>query len=340
MGRGGSNLGDRSCLRRIRGVLTGALFALLIATIEAHAQVGNYRIASIHVTSQGDPRSATLRQLLAEALQGLGYVQGRNLVYDSWYAEGDRARLPALIEEALAFKPNIMLATEDVAVAIGRRTTAIPVVLTGGIDPIELGLAQSFARPGGYATGITFFDYQSPEKHIAIMQQINPRLTRVGMLVDQGFPTCRLAEESARQAAHRAGAAFIPYPIVGQDDVERAFSTMKEARPNLLLPCPTPLLQYFRELTIERVLELRIPMTSFVLTNLKKGVLFSYAESDEERTRKVAGYIDRILKGAKAADLPIERPTKLKLVINSQTAKALSLAIPPSVLSRADIVID
>jgi len=244
------------------------------------------------------------------------------------------------VDEVIALKPDVLVGWEAEAQVMRMRTASIPIVLRGAIDPVAAGLAQSLRRPGMNVTGVAQLNYLLPQKHIQLMREILPQLSRVGQLVDTTVPGCRLVEENARHATDTLGAVLVPYYVSNRDDIDRAFGQMAKKRPDMLLPCPSAVLGHFRPVLIEQAARLRIPFTSFVVTNVAAGVLFAYAASVHDGQRKAAIYVDRILKGANPADLPIEQPTKFELVINLKTAKALGLTIPPSVLARADQVIE
>jgi putative ABC transport system substrate-binding protein len=233
-----------------------------------------------------------------------------------------------------------LLLQEEVALAMREKTTSIPIVLFGAIDPVRSGLAKSLARPGTNVTGYAQLNYQLPEKHIDLMREINPRLARVAQLVDLNHPACRLVEENAREAAGKVRATYVPYYVRSREEIERAFAQMERERPDMLLPCPSPVMLNAREFLIDNVLRLRIAYTSFVVASARKGVLFSYASDIHEGYRIAARYTDRILKGANPAEMPIEQPTQFRLVINLQTAEALNLTVPLAVLVRAESVID
>jgi putative ABC transport system substrate-binding protein len=273
-------------------------------------------------------------------LRDLGYSKGANLILDEYFAEGDTKRLPAAVEQAIASRPDVLVGWEQVALVMRAKTQSIPIVLNGGIDPVAAGLAQSLGRSGTNVTGVAQLNYLLPEKHIDLMREINPRLSRVAMLVDPNAAACGRAEDNARRGASRIGATFVAYAAATKEQLEGAFSQMKDTPPDLLLPCPSPVMQYFREIMIDSVLLLRIPFTSFLVEGEGKGVLFSYADDSLDRQRKAARFVDRVLKGAKPADLPIEQPTKFQLVVNLQTARALGLEIPPVVQVRADRIIE
>jgi len=179
-----------------------------------------------------------------------------------------------------------------------------------------------------------------PQKHMEILREILPRLRKVGQLVDRTASGCRIIEAGAARAASGAGCALTPYYVSNRAEIEQAFARMASDRPDALLPCPSSVLYSFRELLFERVLLLRIPLTSYVTDNVPQGVLFAYAASLVDLFRRSAGFVDKILQGANPGELPIEQPTNFQLVVNIGTAKALGLAVPASVLLRAERVIE
>jgi putative ABC transport system substrate-binding protein len=320
-----------------------AFFALLALPVlagppAAGAQTGRTpRVAYVSVASDADTMS--YYQTFHTAMRELGYVERTNLILDARFGDGDVRGLPALVDEVIALKPDVLVGWEQVAQVMRMKTTSIPIVLPGAIDPIAAGLARSLARPGLNVTGSVQLNDQLPAKHIEIIREILPRLGRVGQLVDTTVSGCRLVEQNSRQAARSVGAVLVPYYVTNRSEIESAFLQMEKERPDVLLPCPTYVLLNFRDLLIENVLRLRIPFTSFIVANVPQGVLFSYAASIHEGHRKAAAYVDKIIKGAKPGDLPIEQPTRFDMVINLKTARLLGLTIPPSVLLRADKVI-
>ena len=279
-------------------------------------------------------------QVFRAAMRDLGYVEGKNLTFDARSAGNDLGRLSALVDEVITLNPDVLLAFEPVAQAIRTKTTSIPIVLLGGDDPILAGLAKSLARPGLNVTGSTQLLDDLAVKHVEMLRQILPRLARVGQLVDTTSPGCKAVAEKTGQAARSLGAIFVPYDVSNGEDIRRAFRQMQKQPVDALVPCPSPILFSFRDVLFENVLRLRIPLTSFVQPQVPFGVLFSYAATVEEGFHRAATYVDKILKGEKAGDLPIEQPSRFRFVINLKTAKSLGLTIPPSLLARADQVIE
>jgi putative ABC transport system substrate-binding protein len=177
-------------------------------------------------------------------------------------------------------------------------------------------------------------------KHVEIIRQIQPRLFRIAFLYDTTSPRCAAVEQGARKAAQAFGAELLSYRVANREGVERAFTALATDRPGLLLPCPTAMLFNNRDAIFDGSLRLRIPFTSFVTANLPHGVLFSYAPSFAAGYRRAATFTDKILKGARPGELPIEEPTTFEFILNLKTARTLGLSIPPSVLLRADRVLE
>jgi putative ABC transport system substrate-binding protein len=213
-------------------------------------------------------------------------------------------------------------------------------VLVGSLDPVKAGLAQSLARPGLNVTGLAQLNEQLPAKHMELLREILPRLARVGQLVDRNASGCKVVEEHARNAANGMRCELLPYYVSNRAEIESAFAQMEHDRPDALLPCPSTVLYSFRDVLFENVLRLRIPLTSYIVANVPRGVLFAHAANLVDLYRRSANYVDRILRGAKPGDLPIEQPTTFELVVSLGTAKALGLAVPQSILLRADRIVE
>lgn len=308
--------------------------------LEARAQAGKtHRVASAWMATEATVRP--YEQVFLDALQKLGYVVGRNLVYESRYADGDPARLPGLVDELIARKPDVLAGIEAVARVMMGKTSTIPIVLTSSSDPIAAGLVQSLARPGGNITGTSNLYEQLGPKHMELMRELLPRMTKVTQLLDTNVPSWKAAEANARQAAKVLGLSYFPYYVTNRAEVEQAFVEMAKNRPDALVGgASSGMLFGLRQLTIENTARLRIADISTVASYAELGGLISYGPRLEETFRLAATYVDRILKGAKPADLPVQQATRFEMVINLKTAKALEIAIPPSALLRADRVIE
>jgi putative ABC transport system substrate-binding protein len=316
------------------------VYGLFTAPLAAGAQTGKtYRVALLEPFSTAEARP--YREAFINAMRDLGYVGGRNVIFDVRTSDRDTAKVPELLDELLALKPDVLVVNEGIARLARDKAPSIPVVLPIASDPVGAGLAHSLARPGMNVTGVSLFLNELAAKHIGIMRDIRPRLARVGLIFDTTADSfCAVIDEGGREAARSVGAVFVSYRVANREDIKQAFSRMQKEGTDVLLPCPTPLLFNNRDLLFESAVRLRIPFTSFVVENLPLGVLFSYSASFAEGYRGAATYVDRILKGARPGDLPIEQPTRLELVINLKTARAIGLTVPPSVLVRADRVLE
>ena len=312
--------------------------AAALAPTGAVAQAGRaYRVIQVN-TATTEPKVG-LAAFLA-TLRELGYVQGGNLEFQEMVAERDASNLGAVVDQAVARKPDVFLAWESIAQVIRARTKTIPIVLVGSLDPVKAGLAQSLARPGLNVTGLAQLNEQLPAKHMEMLRECIPHLSRVGQLVDRNASGCRIVEAHARSAAASMRCELMPYYVTNRAEIESAFAQMARDRPDALLPCPSTVLYSFREVLFENVLRLRIPLTSYRVDNVPHGVLFAHAAHVVDLYRRAAGYVDRILRGARPGDLPIEQPTTFELVVNLGTAKTLGLAVPQSILLRADRLVE
>jgi len=283
-----------------------------------------------------------LEEAFIAGLRDHGLVAGRNVLVDIRYADGDAGRLPAIADELIALKPDVLAGFESMAAAMKAKTATIPIVLTNSSNPVGSGLAQSLARPGGNVTGISQQWEDLPPKTIEILRELLPRLTRIGFLLDATFSGSKGIETNAQKSALSVGATLVPYYVASRTELEKAFGAMAKSRPDALLIGGGGVLTNQFEMIVENCRRLRIPFPTVpgVANDTAQAALFLFGANWVQGYRDAASYVDRILKGAKAGDLPIEQPTKFELVINLKVAKALGLTIPQSVLVRADRVIE
>jgi putative ABC transport system substrate-binding protein len=281
-----------------------------------------------------------LEDAFVAGLRDHGHVAGKNLVIDVRYADGDTSKLPAIADELIALKPDVLAGFESIARVMKARTSTIPIVLTNSTDPVGVGLAQSLGRPGGNVTGISSQYADLPPKTIEILREILPRLSRVGLLLESAYPGSKAIEDSARTGARKAGATLVPYYLGNLAELEKAFVDMEKARPDALLVGGGGVISNLWGLIVANCQRLKIPFSTGPGVSGEAGALFLFGPSLLQAYRDAARYVDKILKGAKPSDLPIEQPTKFELVINIKTARALGLKIPQAVMLRADRVIE
>ena len=321
-----------------------AVVAMLAAWPGVHAQqpVGRvHRLGILHpgTFSAGDPVQATT---FTAPLRELGYIEGRNLVIERRYAQDRPERLPALARELVALQVDVILAVAtSAAKAAKEATTAIPIVLLNNGDPVALGLVPNLARTGSNLTGVLI----APEgslagKRVELLREFVPRATRIALLVPGGPSAAQqLQVDETRAAATSLGLEMDLVEVKG-GDYARAFAALAATHSQGVVVGANPFFLRDRKLIIELAARHRVPAIYEWPRQVRDGGLMSYGPSDDETYRQVASYIDRILKGAKPGDLPIWQPSKLYLVINRGVARALGVALPQSLLLRADEVIE
>jgi putative ABC transport system substrate-binding protein len=319
-----------------------AALALLAASLGARAQPARraYRLGYLHLGTPVTP-GTTLGNWLAKPMRELGYVDGQNLIVEARYADDQADRLPGLARELAQLRLDAIIAVGTSATqAVKDATSTIPIVFLTNVDPVAVGFVSSLARPGGNVTGVLI----TPEgslagKKLELLKELVPRATRFVMLIpdDPGIGM-KLQVQDVRKAASALGVELIVVETRGRD-FGSAFATIGAARPGALLVAAHPFFVRDAKQIVELAAKYRLPAIYEWPQQVQDGGLMSYGASDVETDRRVAVYVDRIFKGAKPGDLPIWQPTDLHLVINLNTAKALGLTIPQSLLLRADEVI-
>ncbi len=325
--------------RAFLGTLAGGLFAAPLA--EAQPRAGVTRIGIL--TSQSPPgrgQGFVEFDAFVQALRDLGYELGQNLLIELRAAEGQPARFPALASELVDLKVDVILApATPAAQAAKHATTTIPIVFAVAIDPVGDGLIASLARPGGNVTGMTSTALDLAAKRLELLRETLPGVGRIGVLAYPGFGASVRALVAMQEAARRLGVQIQPVEA-REDQFDAAFAELSRNRAGALVVLPHG--TYFRERKVLADLagKNRLPTMYEFRPFVDAGGLMSYGADVFDLYRRAARYIDKILKGAKPADLPVEQPTKFELVVNLKTAKALGLTIPPSLLARADQVIE
>jgi putative tryptophan/tyrosine transport system substrate-binding protein len=284
--------------------------------------------------------AATRVEALRAGLRDLGYVEGKNLVIEFRWS-GTVEQMHEAAAELARMKVDILFATSSTEVEPARRATStIPIVFATHADPVGVGHVASLARPGGNITGLSALSADVVAKKLEILKEALPHMTRVGVVLTLTAPWHRPASHTVAAAAPRLGVQVVTVPVRTSEDLDGAFAMMARERVHGFLFVPSPLSRAQRTLLAELSLKYRLAGMFGIRENVEAGGLMSYAADLNDLTRRAATYIDKILKGAKPAELPVEQASKYQLVINLKTARALGLTIPPSVLARADEIIE
>jgi len=315
---------------------------LLVSPLAAEAQQAG-RIPRVGVLATRTAGDARLEGLL-QGLRELGYVEGRNLLVEYRDAEGKTERFPALAAELVSLKCDVIVTTGGTlaAQAAKQATTTLPIVFASVGDAVAEGLVTSLARPGGNVTGLTVAATELVSKSLEVIKQAVPGVKRVAILFKPDAMPDSAKKERLKAADVAARALGLRLQIVearGAEDFDRAFSDMTRARADALAVPATQVFNLERRRLVNLAAKNRLPAVYPNRDFVDAGGLMSYGPNLADMARRAASYVDKILKGAKPADLPVEQPTRFELVINLKTAKALGLTIPPSVLGRADVVI-
>src|SRR5215510_1380241 len=320
--------------------LLGILILVSIHLAEAQQP---RKVPRIGYLSNTDPASDSPRfEAIRLALRELGYIEGQNIASEYRYAERKLDRLPDLAAELVRLNVDIIVVGGDIPTRAAQKATkTIPIVIIGtGSDPVAADLVESIARPGSNVTGITSLTRELGGKRLELLKEAVPKVARVTVLYDPTVPDSVLDVKEVLPVAARALRLTIqPWELRGTDDFEKVFSAMSKQRPDGLYATAGPLMRPNRKRIVDFALKSRLPSMYTSTTFVDAGGLMSYGADDADSYRRVAIYVDKILKGAKPADLPVEQPTKFEFIINLKTAKQIRVTIPQSLLYRADKVI-
>jgi putative tryptophan/tyrosine transport system substrate-binding protein len=326
--------------RTFLGALTGGFLAAPLAA-EAQQAGKVWRIGVLAGSPPTTPEAARPWEALMLRLRELGYVEGQNLVVERRWAEGRADRYHELAAELVALKPDVIIAAFTPSVSAAKRATStIPIVMAIAGDPAGTGLVASLSRPGGNITGMSL--QNSPElagKRLELLKEAFPGLRRVGLLVNRTLPHRDFIWRDLQRAAVLIGVKLEPFEVRGPEDFSGGLTTKGSEAFEALVVHPDPLAFNHRREIAEFGLKRKMPVAA-AYGFAEAGCLMSFDAHWPDLFRKAATYVDRVLKGAKPGDLPIEQPTEFKVIINLKTAKALGLTIPPSLLRRADQVIE
>jgi putative ABC transport system substrate-binding protein len=324
-----------------RTFLAGTGAVLLAVPLAAEAQQAA-KVPRVGILA-GSPAANPLREAFLQGLRDLGYVEGRTVVIEYRFDEGKFERLPALVAELVALEVDVILAgSTPAALAAKQATRTLPIVFAATPDPVSSGLVTSLARPGGNVTGLSLLAPELVGKRLEQLTQAVPGVTRVAALWQPGGQVERTAKDMLKGAEVAARALGVRLQIVearGPADLDRAFSDMTRAHAGALTVLGGTMFSNERRRLVDLAARNRLPAVYTLREYVDAGGLMFYGPNTANSYRRAATYVDKILKGAKPGDLPVEQPTKFELVINLKTAKALGLPIPPSVLGRADEVI-
>jgi putative ABC transport system substrate-binding protein len=318
-----------------------ALLALALGILLGTAVVHGQPAGTAHrIGLLGNEESAPWLAF-REALRELGYIEGRNVTIESRWSEGLTDRLPSLATELVRLKPDVIVASGTQAVRAAKQATgSIPIVIAVSAYPERIGLVESLARPGGNVTGLSNVAPELAGKRIELLREIAPRISRVAYLWNPDSPVEPVGLRDLLAAASAAGMEVLQFHVRTPDDYPAAFAGAVSGRAQALMAVGNPVNFKHRQLIADFALRHRLPSIYEERLFVQAGGLMSYAPSFNELFRRAATYVDRILRGAKPADLPVEQPTRFELFLNARTAKALGLAIPPALLLRADQVIE
>ena len=331
--------------RPLRKTTLGSILfagALLAVAVTAEAQQTK-KVFRLGYLSSADPVTDSANiEAFRQRLRELGYIEGQNISIEYRYAENKRVRYPELAAELVSLKVDVIVLTggNPTIKAAMNATKTIPIVMTsGGIDPVASGLIESLAHPGGYVTGLTNLGRELGGKRLELLKETVPELTRIAVLYDPAIPgPIREVKEDLPVAARALKLTVQSWELRSVDDFDKVLAALNKNRPDGLYALESAFMRANQKRIVEFALKSRLPSIGY-REYANTGGLMSYGADLADSYRRVAYYVDKILKGAKPADLPVEQPKKFELVINLKTAKALNLTIPQSVLSRADKVI-
>jgi ABC-type uncharacterized transport system substrate-binding protein len=328
------------CAIRKAGVLLILLVVLLAVAVVADAQQAakTPRIGYLGGPSLSSMSART--EAFRQGLRELGYVEGKNIVMEYRYAEGKLDRLPALAAELVRLKVDVIVTGGPTPTRAAKEATStIPIVMAQSTDPVGSGFVARLARPGGNITGLSTLSPEISGKRLELLKEIVPKLSRVAIF---GTSTSASNAQELREVELAAGAFGVKLQlldIIGPKDIETAFRAVGKGRADAVLVLSSGVIANRQTEIAELAIESRLPAIYYRSEFVEAGGLMSYGVSFTDLDRRAATYVDKILKGAKPADLPVEQPTKFELIINLKAAKQIGLTIPPNVLVRADKVI-
>ena len=327
---------------RLRSSAVLILTVLVLTCCPAEAQQPKKVFRIGYLSQNGAAAESVRSESLRRALRELGYIEGQNIAFEYRYAEGKVDRVPELASELARLKIDVIVAAGGVRTIRPAKdaTKTLPIVMVGaGIDPVVAGVVDSLARPGGNITGITNITRELGGKRLEVFEEAVPKVVRVAFLYEDNEGSLYELNEVLPASARVLGLTVRSWELRDADGFESIFAALNKERPDGLYVSGSPLMNANRKRIIAFASKSQLPSLGSNTEYVNAGGLMSYDANLADSNRRVAYYVDKILKGAKPADLPIEQPTKFELVINLKTAKQIGLIIPPNVLARADRVI-
>ena len=323
--------------------LVAVILALVVVAvplaIEAQQAGKLWRVG--YLSSSSAERERSRLAAFQQGLRELGYVEGKSISIEQRYAGGKFDRLPQLAADLTRLQVDVLVvAGAPAAHAAKKASSLIPIVMTAVADPVGMGLVASLARPGGRITGMSDFNTGVVAKRLELLRQVAPSVSRVAVLLNPTNPSNPPQLKVTQDAAATLALTLLPFEAKRADEIDRAFAAIKTERPGALIVISDPLLGSHAKRLVELSTRNRLPAIYWTREFPDAGGLMSYGANIDDLWRQAATYVDKILKGAKPGDLPVEQTTKFELVINMRTAKTLGLTIPPSLLLREDQIIE
>jgi putative tryptophan/tyrosine transport system substrate-binding protein len=304
-------------------------------------QAGKRYTIALFTAGIWPPQNAAFWIAFLDALRELGWVEGKNVTFESRHADNRLERLPALAAEVVRINVDVIVGIGTLApLAAKRATSTIPIVMGAAGDPLGSGLVASLARPGGNVTGMSLMAPDLGGKRLELLKELLPRLARVAVLWNAANPYSAIVFKETQAAAPTLGIDVQSLEVRNPEDLDGAFEAARQQHPDALVSVEDPFTGSYRKRIANFAIADRLPSLYGLREDVEAGGLMSYGANLADLYRRAAGYVDKIFKGAKPAELPVQQPTKFELVINLKTAKALGLTIPPTLLARADEVIE
>jgi len=321
-------------------VAVGVTFAMCGAVAQAQQPAKVPRIG--YLESSGGPNNPGPQvEAFQQGLRDLGYIEGENILVEYRYAEGNLDRVPDLVAELVQFKVDVLVFGALPSIRAAKQATkTIPIVMVTTVDPVATGLIDSLARPGGNITGLTRLTRELSGKRLELLKEVVPRMSRVGVLWDPNAPGPIIAFKEYEAAARSLKVQLQSLEVRGPNpDFAGAFQAAAKGRVSALITVRGTVFNRYQKQIADLAIKNRLPSMCETSDYVEAGGLVSYSSNDADQFRRAAYYVDRILKGTKPAELPVEQPTKFEFVINLKTAKQIGVTIPPNVLARADRLI-